>query len=103
MNPGTAHLYLPLAQALAEGREQILLTPANAPYYLPLMQAVADGKTIVINRGTDAAPRWELPDHGEVLFTCPPHRYCVLDEQEPKAADGGHLLNRDYEDASARG
>lgn len=78
MNRLNAHLYLPLATALSEGREQILLTPHNAAYYLPLIQALADGKRIQINHGTDTEPVWDDPQ-GTALFTCPPHRYRIAD------------------------
>lgn len=55
----------------------------NAKEYLPLVQALAEGKTLQVNRmGEGNPPKWlDLTSHdGEVQFSCEPKFYRVKPE-----------------------
>jgi hypothetical protein len=52
----------------------------NAAQFLPLVQALAEGKTIQINDGTSDSPKWVDFGFDDILFGINPEYYRVKPE-----------------------
>lgn len=56
-----------------------MITKENAKEYLPLIQALAEGKTVQVNRGTKEKPMWDDP-LCPLIFNCPSSEYRIKPE-----------------------
>jgi hypothetical protein len=55
------------------------MTKESAKDYLPLVQALADGKTIQLNVGSAACPKW-MDEWSDFAFIDPPSNYRIKPE-----------------------
>lgn len=55
-----------------------MITKDNAKLFLPLLQALADGKEVQLNVGSSSAPRWQT--YSTLDFTACPEHYRIKPE-----------------------